>query len=236
MPLSPSNAFPAALLDVIAAYRYLVLECHCPPERILLSGDSTGGALAIGLVRHLGTLADPDLRRPFALFLSSPWVDLSDSHLTNNPSCSIISNANCDIWSDYIVEDGMLFRSPMAGLINYARRSYIGFMEPEVMQHNPFISPASLYLTTPDGLFTGFPRTYIVSAGAEACRDSIRTLRDRLRSDVCKEQDDPNWVVYDEYEDAIHDFLAFEFHTPERKEAFQRFARWLDNVVDSSIL
>jgi hypothetical protein len=41
--LAEENPFPAALLDALSAYVWLVEELQISPDRIVLSGDSGGG-------------------------------------------------------------------------------------------------------------------------------------------------------------------------------------------------
>ena len=73
--LAPESTYPAALEDAVAAYRWL-LDQGVAAERIVLSGDSAGGGLALAL---LLSLADEDLPRPAAYVGFSPWTDLSGS-------------------------------------------------------------------------------------------------------------------------------------------------------------
>lgn len=57
--LAPQNPFPAALLDVFAAYLYLLyppagaLHAPIPASRIAIAGDSAGGGLAFSLLQLL---------------------------------------------------------------------------------------------------------------------------------------------------------------------------------------
>lgn len=72
-----SAAFPAQLQDAVTALTYLVRTCELPPSRIVLSGDSAGGNLALALLRYLAEYGDAvglpgDLK---AALLWSPWVD-----------------------------------------------------------------------------------------------------------------------------------------------------------------
>jgi acetyl esterase/lipase len=69
--------FPAALQDAVTAYQYL-LDQGIPPNRIVLSGDSAGGSLAVSLLRHINQ-DDVKLPPPCAAFLFSPWLDLKSA-------------------------------------------------------------------------------------------------------------------------------------------------------------
>ncbi|KAK8070427.1 hypothetical protein PG997_010630 [Apiospora hydei] len=58
-----SVPFPGALQDVLTSYLYLVRELGIPAENVVVSGDSAGGNLVIGLLRYLADAV-----------LFSPWV------------------------------------------------------------------------------------------------------------------------------------------------------------------
>ncbi len=55
--LAPEHAYPAALDDALAAYRWLVRE-H-PDVPVLLSGECAGGGLAIALAVSARDAGDP---------------------------------------------------------------------------------------------------------------------------------------------------------------------------------
>ena len=74
-PFTVTNPFPAALLDAISGYRYLVHEIGFDPRRILLSGDSAGGGLAFNLARYLAIARLPSLPDPAGALLLSPTMD-----------------------------------------------------------------------------------------------------------------------------------------------------------------
>jgi salicylate hydroxylase len=69
---APEHACPAALEDALAAYRRLRAE-H-PDARIVVSGESSGGALAVGLAVAARDAGDP---LPEALHAVSPFCDLT---------------------------------------------------------------------------------------------------------------------------------------------------------------
>jgi acetyl esterase/lipase len=72
---APEDPFPAALDDVTAAYGAL-LDAGTDPARIVIGGDSAGGALALSL---LARLIRRDMPRPAGLFAFSPLTDLTFS-------------------------------------------------------------------------------------------------------------------------------------------------------------
>ncbi|KAJ5162112.1 hypothetical protein N7492_007504 [Penicillium capsulatum] len=69
--------FPAQLQDAISAYSYLLHTLGIPASRIVLSGDSSGGHLALGLLRHMTQLEDAALLpKPKCIWLWSPQCDV----------------------------------------------------------------------------------------------------------------------------------------------------------------
>lgn len=71
--LVPEHAYPAALDDCLAAYRWL-LESFAP-EQIVVLGQSAGGCLAAALLLRA---RDEGLPRPRAAILLTPEADLSE--------------------------------------------------------------------------------------------------------------------------------------------------------------
>jgi salicylate hydroxylase len=71
--LAPEHPYPAALDDATDAYRGLLKE-GVAPARILLSGESSGGGLALALALLLRTANDP---LPAGIVVASPFTDLS---------------------------------------------------------------------------------------------------------------------------------------------------------------
>jgi salicylate hydroxylase len=72
--LAPEHAFPAALEDAIASYRWL--RAAHPQARVLVSGECAGGGLALALVLSLRDGGEP---LPEAIYVCSPFCDLSVS-------------------------------------------------------------------------------------------------------------------------------------------------------------
>jgi epsilon-lactone hydrolase len=71
--LAPEHPFPAAIEDAIRAYQW-VLDRGVAPEEVTISGDSSGGGLAVSL---LLTLERRGLPCPGGAILMCPWVDLT---------------------------------------------------------------------------------------------------------------------------------------------------------------
>jgi acetyl esterase/lipase len=74
--LAPEHPFPAALEDALAVYEHL-LDTGEKADQIALAGDSAGGGLALSTVL---AAREAGLETPAALWLMSPWVDLTLSN------------------------------------------------------------------------------------------------------------------------------------------------------------
>lgn len=206
-PYTPANPFPAALLDALAGYHYLIHVVGFSPNDIIIEGDSAGGGLALALTRYLVEYGgEPLPSPPGALLLCSPWVDLGISHET--PTSSAFTHLECDI--DVTEPDG------------YPKWAFTGIHGLGAAERNRYISPASLNAT--DVHFIGFPKTLIVYGDAETLMDQIQTLVHRMRRDMGSELD-----VY-KAKDAVHDYLVFDWFEPERTETLQAIHRWLSGL------
>lgn len=209
------NPFPAALIDAVAGYSYLVNEVGFAPKNIILMGDSAGAHLSLALSRYLrdrrmaGDTDIPEL--PGGMLLISPWVELPVS--TSGPHSSAIRNRNSD------------FVDVISKSYNRCTQTFLGNISFSASASNPYLSPASLSPAMDAISFAGFPPAYILAGGAEGLLDSIRVLRKRMAADLGEEA-----VKYVEFPDSIHVFCSFEFHEPERTQALQGAAKWLESL------
>lgn len=73
--LAPENPYPAALLDALEAYQYLLHKGYSP-DHIALCGESAGGGLCYSLCMKLRELSLP---MPACIIAISPWTDLTAS-------------------------------------------------------------------------------------------------------------------------------------------------------------
>ncbi|MCR8724636.1 alpha/beta hydrolase [Frigidibacter sp. ROC022] len=73
--VAPEHPYPAALDDARMAWAYLLQQGH-PPGRIVVSGSSAGGGLALALAIACRDAGGP---QPGALVPISPWADLTQS-------------------------------------------------------------------------------------------------------------------------------------------------------------
>jgi monoterpene epsilon-lactone hydrolase len=74
--LAPEHPFPAAIDDVLAAWRWLRADQQLGASSLAVAGDSAGGGLAVAL---LVALRDAGEALPAAAVLMSPTVDLTSS-------------------------------------------------------------------------------------------------------------------------------------------------------------
>ena len=82
--LAPEYPYPAALNDVLQAYRWLIAQGN-DPSNIVIAGDSAGGGLAIAAILALREVKE---NLPGAAICISPWVDftLSGKSMRNRAS------------------------------------------------------------------------------------------------------------------------------------------------------
>ncbi|KAI0248122.1 alpha/beta-hydrolase [Lactifluus subvellereus] len=202
---TPANAFPAALLDALAGYTYLVQSVGFAPQDIIVEGDSAGGNLALALTRYLvennGLAGLP--APPGALLLLSPGVDMS--YAIPLPGSRAAANATVD----YI---------GVPTLNDYTRRAFLGPRDPL----DPYMSPGSKDPRMPSVSFDGFPRSFVVAGGAELFIDKIGVLVERMKSAG-------NKVTYYEAPDEVHDYILFSWSEPECTATFRAIAKWLED-------
>ncbi|TFK55395.1 alpha/beta-hydrolase [Heliocybe sulcata] len=210
-PFESYAPFPAALIDALSGYHYLITTMGFSPENIVVAGDSAGGHLAFCLARYLCTEKLAELPPPGGLILLHPTADwaLTDAHL---PSSSVYTNYYTDYVEPFI----------KSGL---TKRGLLGSLPEEAASRNPWISPGSLNIQT-GGLFVDFPPTLIVASGAEQTVDGMRILYERLLKD-----NDAGRISWIEYTDTIHDFLCLTWHEPERSQALRHdIQAWVEQL------
>lgn len=71
---SDSTAYPAPLLDALAAWHYATGHLGFEPANIVVTGDSAGGHLTLALALQLHSLSKT---LPGGLALISPWADFT---------------------------------------------------------------------------------------------------------------------------------------------------------------
>ncbi|KAI3487712.1 hypothetical protein L1887_48318 [Cichorium endivia] len=180
-----SGSYPAALLDALSGYLYLVRDLGFDPENVIIAGDSAGGNLALALCRYLRDERGEVASMPGALLLMSPWVDISRSHSGPTRAPNLDSTVYTNQKSDII--------SSMLAFRNTAVSAFLGDLPARETYRNPYMSPVSLQLplerggSAPHYGFHGFPkRIYITSGSAEISYDQHLTLAHRLAAGTKK--------------------------------------------------
>jgi epsilon-lactone hydrolase len=149
--LAPEHPFPAGHEDGVGAYEQL-LELGVNPERIVVSGISAGGGMALAV---LLALRDRGLPLPAGAILMSPLTDLTDPN-----DGTRVANA---------VRDPVL--SHKRGI--EMRAMYAGD-SPEMLVH-PWVSPAF-------GDFAGLPPLFFQAGSTEILLDDSRRCVERARA------------------------------------------------------
>lgn len=150
--LAPESPYPAALIDVLAAYHHL-LEAGIAPSNIIVSGDSAGGGLSMAL---LLAIRDQGLSQPGGAILLSPWVDLT---------------TDCATWDENAQFDYLT--RPVEGSNTHPRTAYLG--DRSAIQ-NYYASP----LFAPS--FDNLPPILIHAGAMECLRDEAILLASRIGS------------------------------------------------------
>ncbi|KAJ4470110.1 alpha/beta-hydrolase [Lentinula aciculospora] len=206
-PFGPANPFPAPVLDALAGYVYLIHTVGFRPENIIVSGDSAGGHITVALTRHLIHNKIEGIPPPSNILLLSPSLEWLFTH--TGPQSSVERNKDVDYCA--------LFYQ------GYVAQAIVGNLPENWIRTNPWIGPASLDIEDSTGWYTGFPRTCISAGDAEMQLDSIGTFRARLIRDIGEEK-----VTYIETVGGTHDFVGLNFHEPERTEALEMIASWIE--------
>jgi acetyl esterase/lipase len=110
----PEHPFPAGHEDGLGAYRQL-LDLGIAPDRIVVSGLSAGGGLALGV---LLAIRDRGWPLPAGVIAMSPLTDLTDTHqnssrVTNARRDAVLSLAKGHALRDmYVGGDAALYTHP----------------------------------------------------------------------------------------------------------------------------
>ncbi|MCW2897728.1 MAG: hypothetical protein JWO75_7217 [Actinomycetia bacterium] len=149
--LAPEHPFPAALDDVLAAYRWLARQY--PQAPILVSGECAGGGLALSLALALRDSGGPASRMPTGIHVVSPFCDLALS--AENPG----PGADSDPWLNRIA------------LLQLAA-CYIHDTEPDQALVSPLradlsgLPPLLIQAAAPEALFSSAERLADQARGA----------------------------------------------------------------------
>ena len=160
--LAPEHPFPAAIDDVLAAWRWLCTEQGLDPGSMAVAGDSAGGGLTLAL---LVATRDAGEGLPAAAVLMSPTVDLTSS------GASMTERAN----EDPISTPAMLRR---------LASDYLAGADPKTPLASPLFAslsglpPLLIQVGTADVLLSDSER--LAAAAAEAGVDVILNIGEGL--------------------------------------------------------
>lgn len=101
--LAPETTFPRPFEQGLAAYRHLLEELQIQPAKIIISGESAGGHLALTILHKLAKDPHVDLPKPGGAALLYPWVDLSNS------GDSFLRNRQNDILQRHELDQAMQY-------------------------------------------------------------------------------------------------------------------------------
>jgi salicylate hydroxylase len=149
--LAPEHPFPAALDDVLAAYRWLAREY--PQAPILVSGECAGGGLALSLALALRDSGGPPARMPAGIHVVSPFCDLAPSAEHLSPA------ADTDPWFNRIalIQLAACYihdNDPGQGLVSPLRADLSG------------LPPLLIQAAEPEALFSAAERLAARASGA----------------------------------------------------------------------
>ncbi len=188
--LAPEHPFPAAIDDVIAAWRWLHTEQRMSAQSLAVVGDSAGGGLTVAL---LVATRDAGEELPAAAVLMSPTVDLTSSgaSMTDRVDQDPISTPALlrQLASDYLA--GADPKTPLASPL-FASLSGLPPMHIEVGTADLLLSDAErlakaateagvdVQLEVGDGL----PHVYPLMLGTPEAAEATRRIGTFLRAHV----------------------------------------------------
>jgi len=142
--MPPEHPYPTALDDAIAAYKG-ILELY-PTHKIVIGGASAGAGLTMATVLKMKELK---LRLPDAVFLGTPWADLTKTG------------------DSYYINGGIDRTLTNYGLLEAAAKLYANGRDLK----DPYLSP--IY-----GDLSGFPPTFLVTGTRDLfLSNTVRTHR-----------------------------------------------------------
>jgi monoterpene epsilon-lactone hydrolase len=108
---APEHRFPAALHDVMRAYRWL-LAAGAAPATLAVVGNSAGGGLVLASLLALRDARDP---LPVAAIAISPWTDLAatGASITSNAVTEVMLDPSAVTHTAALYADPDQFRNPL---------------------------------------------------------------------------------------------------------------------------
>ncbi|KAF9949853.1 hypothetical protein BGZ70_001601 [Mortierella alpina] len=245
--LAPQNPFPAALVDALSCYMWLLDQpvseafsldsaaagsdpgrCF-QPHQIVFMGDSAGGGLALSLsllLRDHGALPQPR-----GIVTWSPWLDLTSSlpsfkanALTDIIPYEDFTHAYSEVVERMFEHHEDSIREGDHDAMSSRPRSYqrAQIYCPDSCLRIKYVSP--LFETD----YRGIPSVFILCGSAERFADECLLLAVRL-----EKQQQPCRI--DIFEDMPHVFPLFRFH-PSAMAAFDRTGAYIRELVHTDLV
>jgi acetyl esterase/lipase len=160
--LAPDAHFPTQHTQCLAALDYLVRRCGIDPARIIISGDSAGGNLALQTMYEYEKTSSLG-----GAILFSPWVYPTVSlHLAN----VVKSPTPLDIKTD---DSYYLFSKTDYVTDNFAVEGVKAYLGPNISYTNAFSHKGVNPILRKPEEAKDFPSTFVVYGGSEKLRDQV---------------------------------------------------------------
>lgn len=226
--LAPQNPFPAALVDALLSYLYLLYPTagsfHTPVEarHVVFSGDSAGGNLATSLLLLLLTLKKAgrkiifkgqqvDVPLPGGVALNSPWMDITGSC----PSTTTYA-AYDYLPGQHSHPKGLEYHPDELWPVSPPRKAL--YADDDVLLH-PLVSP----LAATAEMWKGSCPVWIVT-GWELLNDENRAGAARMLGAGVT-------VQFEEFEAMPHCFAMLLDGTPGSRKCFEDWAKFITAVT-----
>ena len=159
---APKHKYPEGLNDCFQAYMWILNHCEqelgIKPEKILISGDSAGGSLVLGLVLLIIAMNKFDEKK----------IKVPDLILGLYPICSL--NIETTTLSGCIGFDNLIL--PLKDT-SYMREAYRGYYKNEL---DPFLNQ----MKADENLLKDFPVTRFLTATHDGLRDEAIRFANKL--------------------------------------------------------
>ncbi|KAF9175015.1 hypothetical protein BGX21_006027 [Mortierella sp. AD011] len=241
--LAPQNPFPAALVDALSSYMWLLdqsvsetfslddansgngLDDKFQPNQIIFMGDSAGGGLALSLsllLRDHGSLP-----QPLSIVTWSPWLDLTQSL----PSFNQNALTDCIPYEGFIHKHSEAMDKMFEQEESGKHHGKTVGSKPKIRQRAQVYCPDSclrMKFVSPmfETDYRGIPSVFITCGSAERFTSECILMAARL-----EEQQQPCRI--DIHEDMPHVFPLFRFH-PSASTALDRTSSYIRDVFRES--
>ncbi|KAF4658328.1 hypothetical protein FOL47_008014, partial [Perkinsus chesapeaki] len=223
--LAPKGLFPKQMKEAAEGYRYVLEQSRFPtrPERVVVAGDSAGGALALGLLKCVARKAfGYNLPRPACCLSLSPVVDLGKGMKGHRYDMS--RDVLCDlmVWSAGVA---LLYGKPYAPSTEDNANELDDWNlvdSREDLSFDEDYEMASVTLGDLDPPAFGYTPILLQAGEVEGFMEDIIPFAERA-ADSCR---------LEVYENMIHTFPIFSLVLEEGKLAISRWAQFCIDVFE----